>query len=121
MTPIELVAFCLGVINVTLVARRSLWNYPFGLATVTLYAWIFLGAKLYSDALLQVFFLVVQVYGWVNWARSTARAGEVEVRRLTGWEWPLWLCGSLLVTAGWGALMHRFTARSRGSASPPRS
>ncbi len=36
---------------------RSIWNYVFGLAMVTLYAVIFLHTRLYSDALLQVFFL----------------------------------------------------------------
>lgn len=109
MSPIETVAFVLGVVNVTLVVRRSLWNYPFGLAMVTLYASVFWEARLYSDALLQVFFVVVQLYGWVNWARSAARAGEVRVERL---RWPAraaWLGGSLGVALVWGWGMARFT------------
>ena len=38
MAWIEAFAFALGVINVTLVVRRSVWNYPFALAMVSLYA-----------------------------------------------------------------------------------
>ena len=63
MSPIEVTAAILGLVNVVLVVRRSLWNYPFALAMVTLYGWIFFHEKLYSDALLQIFFVVVNLYG----------------------------------------------------------
>ena len=109
MSPVETIAFVLGVINVTLVVRRSLWNYPFGLVMVALYGWVFFGAKLYSDMLLQVFFFVVQIYGWANWARSAAAAGEVRVERLGRTSRTLWLAGSAVAILGWGGLMHRFT------------
>jgi nicotinamide mononucleotide transporter len=109
MSPIEIVAFLLGVANVALVVRRSLWNYPFGLLMVILYGWIFFGAKLYSDALLQVFFFVVQIYGWLNWARSRSDAGEVEVERLSDGARLAWLLGAATATAIWGWGMYRFT------------
>jgi nicotinamide mononucleotide transporter len=109
MSLLEIVAFVLGVINVTLVVRRSLWNYPFGLAMVALYAWVFFGAKLYSDAILQGFFFVVQIYGWANWARSRADAGAVQVVRLGGRERAAWLAGIVVATLAWGWTMDRFT------------
>ena len=62
----EIAAALLGVINVLLVVRRSVWNYPFGIAMVALYFFVFREAKLYSDALLQIFFFLIQLYGW--WA-----------------------------------------------------
>ena len=64
--PVEIAAFFLGIANITLLVRRSVWNYPFGIVMVSLYAWVFYGAKLYSDALLQIFFFVVQCYGWAQ-------------------------------------------------------
>jgi len=67
MSTIEMVAVAFGLLNVGLIIRRSVWNYPFGLAMVALYAWIFWGVKLYSDMLLQLFFFVVQIFGWINW------------------------------------------------------
>ena len=54
---LEWVAVALGIANIALLIRRSIWNYPFALAMVTLYAFIFYEAKLYSDTLLQGFFL----------------------------------------------------------------
>lgn len=103
---IELVAAGLGLVNVGLVALRSVWNYPFGIAMVALFVWIFYDAKLYSDALLQIFFIVVQLYGWWYWVRGRAEAGDVLVEVLS---WPArfaWLAGCAVATAGWGALMH---------------
>jgi nicotinamide mononucleotide transporter len=109
MSPLEIIAFALGVTNVALVVRRSLWNYPFGLVMVALYGGIFFEAKLYSDALLQIFFFVVQLYGWVNWSRSMADAGEVAIERMTGRARFAWLAGAALATIVWGWAMHRFT------------
>jgi nicotinamide mononucleotide transporter len=109
MSPIEALAAALGLVNVVLVARRSIWNYPFGIAMVALYGWVFYTTRLYSDALLQVFFFVVQFYGWWYWLRGKAEEGEVRVERLAGSQRLLWILGIALATAVWGWLMHRYT------------
>jgi len=79
---IEVAAVLLGLANIALLIRRSVWNYAFGLAMVTLYAVIFFDSKLYADAGLQVFFFVIQVYGWLNWWRARGADGRVVVERL---------------------------------------
>lgn len=109
MSPIEIAAAALGLVNIVLVVRRSIWNYPFALAMVALYAWVFLGERLYSDALLQLFFLAVNLYGWWNWSRARADTGEVRVVRLAGAERLRWITGCAVLAAGWGALMHGAT------------
>ena len=109
MSELEWVAAGLGVINVALVVRRSVWNYPFGLIMVALYFFVFFGARLYSDALLQIFFFVVQLYGWVNWVKARTAAGEVPVGRLTEGERLGWILGTLLASLIWGLGMARFT------------
>ena len=109
MSPIEAIATLLGLANVTLVVRRSLWNYPFALGMVTLYAWIFLQARLYSDALLQGFYFAVNGYGWWNWQRAKAAVGEVPVVRLGNAARLGWAAGAAIAALGWGALMHRVT------------
>ena len=112
MTTLEILAFGLGLANVTLVVLRSIWNYVFGLAMVALYAVIFVHTKLYSDALLQVFFFVVQIYGWWNWARVKAETGEIAVGTLPDRERLLWLAAAAVGSAGWGYAMFRFTDAS---------
>jgi nicotinamide mononucleotide transporter len=109
LSPLETVAVLLGIVNVALVVLRSMWNYPFGIAMVTLYAVIFYQQRLYSDALLQIFFFVVQFYGWWAWSRARADVGEIRVELLDGRARLTWLAGIIAATAGWGWLMNRST------------
>jgi nicotinamide mononucleotide transporter len=112
MSPIEGIAALLILINVWLIARRSIWNYAFGIAGVVIYAWVFFHAKLYSDMLLQNFFLVVQFYGLRQWRRSQTEAGEVVVERLSNPVRLQWFMGIVVALGVWGWLMHRFTDAS---------
>jgi len=75
----EIIAACLGVVNVGLVVRRSVWNYPFGIAMVTLYGFVFFHARLYSDTILQGYYFVVQIYGWWYWLKGRGGDGLIRV------------------------------------------
>lgn len=77
--PIEWIAVTCGILNVSLIIQRSIWNYPFGFAVVTLYFFIFWEYRLYSDALLQVYFFLIQIYGLSVWLNGRAPDGRVIV------------------------------------------
>ncbi|AOL93048.1 nicotinamide riboside transporter PnuC [Porphyrobacter sp. LM 6] len=96
MNPLEIIAVVLGLANIGLLVRRSIWNYPFGMAMVALYFVIFHDARLYGEAWLQVFFFVVQGWGWWLWARAGGLSRSVQV------EWMGWhaRAGSLVLVAG---------------------
>ena len=104
MSWLEGIAAALGVINIFLIIRRSVWNYPFGIAMVTLYAFIFNEARLYSDAILQGFFFVVQIYGWNVW-RAASTAAQVPVRWLDPSLRVRWAGGMLLCWLAWSSVM----------------
>ena len=106
---IEIIAVLLGLINITLIVLRSIWNYPVGMVMVALYAQIFFGAKLYSDALLQIFFFVVQIYGWWYWLRGKSQAGDVVVEALSWRARGMWAIGLIVATALWGWMMDSQT------------
>ena len=109
MNQIEIAAALLGVANVLLVVRRSLWNYQFGLAMVSLYFFGFWDAKLYSDALLQIFFLVIQLYGLWAWSRADRVDHGVAVRWMAPRSRIHWLAATTLGIALWGSGMARWT------------
>lgn len=64
---IEVIAFISGIVNIYLLTRCSLWNWFFGIITVSLYAIIFFRTKLYADMGLQGVFLIFQFYGLYQW------------------------------------------------------
>ena len=68
--PVEAVAAVLGVLYVILVIgqHRSCWIVAF--LSTALYLGVFYRAALYMQAALQVFYLVVAVYGWREWGRK---------------------------------------------------
>jgi nicotinamide mononucleotide transporter len=109
MGGVEIAAALLGVINVVLVIRRSTWNYPFGIVMVVLYFFVFWNAKLYSDALLQVFFLFIQLYGWWAWAHARHVGHGVVVGWMSWRQRAPWLCATAVAVALWGGGMSRFT------------
>ena len=91
MTETEIIASILGLANIVLLVRRSIWNYPFGIAMVTLYGVVFFEAKLFSDAALQVFFFVVQIYGWWNWYHARDSTGLAKVEVMTDRSRLIWI------------------------------
>ncbi|SFM34499.1 nicotinamide riboside transporter PnuC [Marinobacter zhejiangensis] len=107
--PIEMVAVACGLLNVLLIIRRSMWNYPFGFLMVVLYAKIFYDYQLYSDALLQVYFFFIQIYGVWCWLQGQGDDGRIRVRYLPRQHYAAYL---LLTLAGWlalSSLMSHFT------------
>jgi nicotinamide mononucleotide transporter len=110
MSNIEIVATVLGLTNVLLIIQKSVWNYPFGLAMVVLFGFIFFEAKLYSDMLLQVFFFVIQIYGWWYWMRGLTSAGDkITPERLSKKQLVAAILSMLGLSSGLGILMAHLT------------
>jgi nicotinamide mononucleotide transporter len=66
--------------------RRKIWAWPVGIVGNLLLLTVFLGAvfmtpnpvNLLGQAGRQVMFVIVSVYGWVQWRRTRARLGEAD-------------------------------------------
>ena len=106
---IEIIAAICGLINVTLLVRRSIWNYPFGIVMVTLYAFVFFEAKLYSDTILQFYYLIMQFIGWWWWLKKTDDQGLVVVDRLPSSHRLVWMVIAVGAIFSLGTVMDRFT------------
>jgi nicotinamide mononucleotide transporter len=69
-SPAEAGGAITGLISVYYFVKNRVEAWPWGIACVILYIYVFLVAKLYSDAGLQVYFLLIQIYGWWAWVQS---------------------------------------------------
>ena len=79
---LELAGFATTALGIWLTTRRLLICWPVVLAADVLYLLVFFHARLYSDALLQVFFIAFTLYGWWHWWRGMVEEGEVRVAPL---------------------------------------
>jgi len=109
MTWVELAGALLSAWGVWLTARRQPWCWPIGLLSVLVYSWIFIDAKLYSDALLQAAFAGLIVYGWHRWLRNLGEDGRVRVAPLPAMEATSHLAIGLAGALVLGFAMHRWT------------
>jgi nicotinamide mononucleotide transporter len=110
MNPWEALAALCGLANIVLLARRSVWNFPFGMAMVAILAALFLGTRLYAVAGLQLFFFAAQVHGLWAWRRAAAGASDVAIRRLPRRRWPLAAALGLGCSAALALLLARTDA-----------
>jgi nicotinamide mononucleotide transporter len=110
---IELIGFVTGALCVWAVTRQYAWNWPVGIANNVAFVVLFLGVGLYADAVLQIVFAAVGVYGWILWGRGRSEAGtpakSLPVRRATTPEraWGIGL--AVLLTAIAAFLLHATT------------
>lgn len=112
MSVLEIVAALMGVFSVWLTIRQHILCWPTGLVMVGLYIWIFFDAKLYSDAALQVVYVVLCSYGWYHWARGGLRESGLLVTRLASAAFACWIVGGILGSLGLGYVMSTRTDAS---------
>lgn len=110
-SPAEGVAVVLGLAYVVLVARHSRWGWVAGGLSSALFAWIFVTARLPMQSLLQVYYVVMAVYGWRHWSRG---GPEQPVIRLSWEVHGVGIGASLLV----GIAVANLLARETQAASP---
>lgn len=75
------------VLGIWLTTRRLLICWPITLAADIIYLIVYYRARLFSDSLLQAFFIVFTLYGWWHWWRGIREEGAVRVEPLSlrGW------------------------------------
>lgn len=79
---LEWAGFITTALGIWLTTKRLMICWPVVLAADLLYLVVFFQARLFSDAMLQVFFVVFTLYGWWHWWRGLREEGEVRVAPL---------------------------------------
>jgi nicotinamide mononucleotide transporter len=109
MNSIEIVAAIIGLVSVWLTVKENIWCWPTGIVMVFLYIFIFYEARLYSDAILQVIYVFLQIYGWYVWLHGGQNRGELRVSRIKQVQAIIWSGVALVGTFSLGFVMHSYT------------
>lgn len=99
-----------GILCVWLAAKNNILNWPIAIVSVLIYTLIFFETRLYSDMGLQVYFLLMNIYGWYFWSKKK-NAGEqpTPVISITKLEVILSIIAVILLTLIPGFLLHQNT------------
>ncbi len=84
LSALEAIAVLAAVAYLLLAIRRNIWCWFFAAVSTAIYVGLFIGAKLYMESLLNVFYLAMAVYGWYVWRAGGNRESELPVTK-----WPL--------------------------------
>lgn len=76
---IEWIAVCFGVAEVLLAKRNKIWLYPAGIISVVLSMYLLLNVKLYAETVLNLYYLVMSIYGWMAWNKK----GSIRITSIT--------------------------------------
>ncbi|MFA6944518.1 MAG: nicotinamide riboside transporter PnuC [Pedobacter sp.] len=101
-----------GILCVYLAAKNNIWNWPVAIISVIIYIVIFFEAKLYADTGLQVYFLLMNIYGWHYWSRKQEEQKRVAVTAINRKEIVVSLFAIIIFTFTLGTFLKQGTDAS---------
>jgi nicotinamide mononucleotide transporter len=91
-----------GVIQVLLAKANKVLLYPFGIASILITIFVLYEAGLYAEILLNLYYLVMSIFGWGYWITQQAET-PVKAAYSTGREWRI---TALIVAIGFPVLYY---------------
>lgn len=73
---IEITGALLGLLYIFFSIRQNIFTWPTGLLTSLLYTVVFFRSGFYADMGLQVYYVVVSIYGWYYWLYGAKDKGD---------------------------------------------
>lgn len=90
---LEAIAMIFGILSVYFSVKKNIWVYPTGIISTALYVYILFIFGLLGDCMINVYYTIMSIYGWILWSKSSEDHIHVAVSWATKKEW---FYGSLL-------------------------
>ena len=78
---IETSAVFFGLLSVLYAKKEKIWLYPTGIVSVIIYIDLTFQYKLYGDMGIQVYYLIMSIYGWYFWIKGKGAQVPVPISR----------------------------------------
>lgn len=98
---LEWLAVGFGVCQVLLAKKNNILLYPTGIISILLSMYLFIDVKLYAEMLLNVYYLVMSIYGWIAWRER----GSIKIVDIT-WSNKQELRIALFISTGGFILLY---------------
>lgn len=85
---LELIAVVASLLYVVLAAKGNIWCWPAAILSTVLYTVIFYDVYLWMDSVLQLYYLLMAVYGWLCW-RKQNNENTSQTKTLLYSQWSL--------------------------------
>ena len=78
---LEAIAFVFGIASVVYAQRENILVFPTGLVATLLTMYIFFQDRLLGDMMINLYYSLMSIYGWWNWARRRQGITVVHISR----------------------------------------
>ena len=109
MSPWEVIAVLLALTYLILAIRQNIYCWVAAFISTSLYLVLMYRAILYMESLLQVFYLVMAVYGWYQWRHGPGPDHSLPVSRWRPKQHAVAIIAVLVATLISGRLMNDFS------------
>ncbi len=106
---LEIVAVITAVLYLVLAVKESRWCWVYGFISTAIYIFLFYDVSLLSESLLNVYYLIMAVYGWVQWNKKGLFT-QVKIHKLLMLTHVKILIASAVLTPAIGYFMHKLDA-----------
>jgi nicotinamide mononucleotide transporter len=83
----EAYATVFGILSVYFSIKKNIWVYPTGIISTLLYVYILFNFGLLGDCMINVYYTVMSIYGWILWSKHSKDHIHVEVSWASKKEW----------------------------------
>ena len=84
---LEAIATIFGLLSVFFSIKKNIWVYPTGIISTAIYVYLLFNAGLLGDCMINVYYTIMSVYGWILWLKNSEDNIHVEVAKTTRKEW----------------------------------
>lgn len=84
---LEFIAATFGMLSVYFSIKKNIWVYPTGIISTTLYVYIYFVFGLLGDCMINVYYTIMSVYGWILWSKSSEDNVHVKVSWTDKKDW----------------------------------
>jgi nicotinamide mononucleotide transporter len=99
-TWVQWLAVALGVAEVLLARSNNIWLYPTGILATALSILLLMEAQLYAESALNVYYVVMSVYGWIYWIKKR----DMPPVKVTFSNRNEWIISMAISLGGWAVL-----------------
>ncbi|MDR2205573.1 MAG: nicotinamide riboside transporter PnuC [Flavobacteriaceae bacterium] len=80
---LEILATATGILSVYFSIKKNIWVYPSGIVSTALYIYIFFVFGLWGDGIINIYYTIMSVYGWILWSKNSEDRIHVEISKTT--------------------------------------
>lgn len=84
---LEIIATVFGLLSVYFSIKKNIWVYPTGIISTVLFIYIMFVFGLLGDMLINVYYTVMSIFGWILWSKNSEDHIHVDVKKASKNDW----------------------------------